>query len=70
MLTVLNMHLMMLNHSGQLVLLNLKSFPYIEFCIEVILGNTERLQAIYKTCNGNIRKIMKDTSNAYGLMLQ
>lgn len=70
MLTVLNMHLMMLNHSGQIILLNLKHFPYIEFCLEVILGNNERLHAIYRTCNRNIRRDMKETLNSYGIILQ
>jgi hypothetical protein len=69
-LSIVNMHLMMLNHSGQIVLLNLKNFPYIEFCIEIILGNIERLHALYRIANNHIKKSMKDTLNAYGIILQ
>lgn len=69
MLTIINMNLMMLNHSGQIVLLNLKNYPYIEFCIEVILGNVDRLYALFKIANKHIKKSMKDTLNSYGIIL-
>lgn len=42
-LSVVNYHLLMLNYSGQVCLLNLKKFPYVEFCIEIVLGNADRL---------------------------
>ena len=70
MLSVVNMHLLMLNHSGQVVLVNLKNYPYIEFCIELILGGTERMHAIFKNCNSNIKRSMKETLNSYGILLQ
>ena len=70
MLTVINMHLFMLNHTGQIFLLNLKNYPYIEFCIEVVLGNVERLHTIYRNSSIQIQKSMKETINSYGIILQ
>lgn len=49
----------MVNHSGQIHLVNLKLIAYIEFCIEGVLGNVDRLIALYKKSNGNIQSSMK-----------
>lgn len=49
----------MLNHTGQIILLNLKNFPYIEFCIEVVMGNVDSLYRIYQSCSSHIQRSMK-----------
>lgn len=61
---------MLLNHAGQVVLVNLKNYPYIEFCIEVVMGNLESLYRIYQGCTPQIQRSMKETLSSYGIILQ
>lgn len=68
-LSIVNYHLLMLNYSGQVCLLSLKAFPYIEFCIEVVLGNTDRMLQLFNNCNRNLQASMRDTIHAYGITL-
>ena len=68
-LGVANLHLMVLNHLGTLHLLDLRLFPYIEFCIEAVSGPSERLTTIYKASTSHIQKYMKETLQTYGVTL-
>ncbi len=59
----------MLNYSGEICLLNLKVFPYIEFCVDVVLGNIDKLQSILGNSNKNLQKSMRETLQTYGVIL-
>lgn len=61
---------MMLNYSGQICLINLKTFPYIEFCIDVVMGNVDQLNSNLANCGKNLRKNMMETLELYGVVLR
>lgn len=68
-LSVVNFHLMMLTHSGQVTLLSLRGFPYVEFCLEAVLGNVERLTALYQASGEKVRDSMRATLKAHKLAI-
>lgn len=66
---IVNLHLMVLNHLGLAILIPLKKFEYIEFCIELISGYIERMSIIYKASSKNMKTLMKSTLGIYGITL-
>ncbi len=54
-LTVVNNHLMAVNQYEEVVLIPLNTNPYVEFCVELVCGASDRIADIYKKCSEEIK---------------